>query len=111
MILPFGLTPTERKVLVMVMNGKTDAEAAAVLGSKRRTVSFHVSNVLEKMGASNRAHATSIFLMALYRQDPRGFMLIAADRSRLEADIKYVCEQPEFRKNEMWKVIEDGIPK
>jgi DNA-binding NarL/FixJ family response regulator len=44
-------------VLALVAKGLTDREVGAALGISPRTVGRHVGNILEKLGARNRAEA------------------------------------------------------
>lgn len=52
-----GLTPREAEVLIWVAQGKTDAEIAAVLGIKPKTVNKHLENVYEELAVNTRAEA------------------------------------------------------
>jgi non-specific serine/threonine protein kinase len=54
---PGGLTPRERDVLQLLVEGRTDREIAAALFIGPRTVQTHVSNLLAKLKVSNRAEA------------------------------------------------------
>ena len=56
---PFGLTSRELDVLRLLAAGKSDREIADMLFIGLRTVETHVSNVLAKLGAHNRAEATA----------------------------------------------------
>jgi DNA-binding NarL/FixJ family response regulator len=51
------LTEREREVLDHIARGKNNAEIATVLGLNQKTVRNHVSNILSKLHASDRAHA------------------------------------------------------
>jgi DNA-binding NarL/FixJ family response regulator len=51
------LTRREREVLLLVSQGKTNKEIAQVLVVTERTVKFHVSSILSKLGAANRTEA------------------------------------------------------
>jgi DNA-binding NarL/FixJ family response regulator len=51
------LTEREREVLDHIARGKNNAEIAIVLGLNQKTVRNHVSNILSKLHASDRAHA------------------------------------------------------
>jgi DNA-binding CsgD family transcriptional regulator len=55
------LTPRQVEVLELVARGKTNKEIAAVLGRSEGTVEVHVTNLLRKYGASNRAGLVAMF--------------------------------------------------
>lgn len=48
------LTPQERRILKMVMDGSTNGEIAIQLGLAEKTVRNYVSNMLTKLGMRNR---------------------------------------------------------
>jgi DNA-binding CsgD family transcriptional regulator len=54
-----GLTPREIEVLRLVAQGSTNREIADTLVISERTVARHMSNILTKLGLSNRAAATA----------------------------------------------------
>jgi DNA-binding NarL/FixJ family response regulator len=54
---PNGLTMREVEVLRLIAAGKTDRAIAEELFIGVRTVSFHVSNILNKTDAANRTEA------------------------------------------------------
>lgn len=54
------LSPKEREVLKWMANGKSSWEISVLLGISRRTVKFHIENVMRKLDASTRAHAAAI---------------------------------------------------
>lgn len=58
------LTPLERRVLHFVAQGQTNKEIAQSLHYSICTVRQRVSNVLEKLGASNRTQAALIYTQA-----------------------------------------------
>jgi DNA-binding NarL/FixJ family response regulator len=51
------LTGREREVLNHIARGENNAEIASALGLNQKTVRNHVSNILSKLHASDRAHA------------------------------------------------------
>lgn len=55
-----ALTEREREVLRRVADGLPNKQIAAALGITPRTVKFHVSSVMTKLGAENRAHAAAL---------------------------------------------------
>jgi DNA-binding CsgD family transcriptional regulator len=57
---PAGLSPRELEVLRLVAEGHTNREIGAALFISEKTVRVHVSHVLAKLGAANRAQAATI---------------------------------------------------
>ena len=55
---PDGLTNREVEVLRLVARGMTNKEIGAKLYISVKTVNNHVANILEKIGAANRAEAS-----------------------------------------------------
>jgi NarL family two-component system response regulator LiaR len=54
------LSAREREVLRLVASGKSNKEIAARLRISERTAKFHVTAILTKLGADNRAQAVAI---------------------------------------------------
>ncbi|MHC1783677.1 MAG: LuxR C-terminal-related transcriptional regulator [Anaerolineaceae bacterium] len=58
----FKLTTREREVLILMTNGKSNAEISVRLSLSLSTAKFHVSNILSKLNAHSRGEAVSIAL-------------------------------------------------
>jgi len=59
------LTPREREVLTMVVDGRANKVIAIDLGLSERTVEIHRANVMEKMGASSVAHLVKMYMIVM----------------------------------------------
>jgi DNA-binding NarL/FixJ family response regulator len=55
-----SLTPRELEVLALLARGRKNSEIADALFVSERTVKFHVSSILGKLGAENRTEAARI---------------------------------------------------
>ena len=56
----YGLTPRETEVLALVAEGRTNPEIADEFFISSKTASVHVSNILRKLGVSNRGEAAAL---------------------------------------------------
>ncbi len=56
------LSPRETEVLQLMARGLQNKEIAAQLVISERTVKFHVSSILGKLGAGNRTEAVTMAL-------------------------------------------------
>jgi DNA-binding NarL/FixJ family response regulator len=57
---PLRLTERERDILRFVAAGDANKEIARKLGISERTVKFHVTSILRKLGVENRAGAVAV---------------------------------------------------
>lgn len=58
----FDLTPREMEILPLMIDGATNRQIAERLTISLGTTRFHISNILSKMGVSNRTEAVSLAL-------------------------------------------------
>jgi NarL family two-component system response regulator LiaR len=58
----YDLTPREQEVLALMVEGLSNPQIAERLVISRSTAKAHVSNILSKLGVSNRAEAISMAL-------------------------------------------------
>ena len=65
----YDLTPRERDVLALLVEGMTNAEIASQLGVSRSTVKVHVSNILSKLDVSSRGQAVAVATQAKLLSD------------------------------------------
>ena len=63
---PNPLTVRETEVLTWAAAGKSHGDIAAILGVTERTVTAHMVNATDKLGASNRTHAVVRAMQARY---------------------------------------------
>ncbi|MGB4864296.1 MAG: response regulator transcription factor [Hyphomicrobium sp.] len=59
-----GLTARERELLAALANGWTNLQIAARTGITRNTVKYHLKNLYDKLGVTNRAMAVALFMSA-----------------------------------------------
>lgn len=55
------LSQREREVLLNVARGLSDKEIAFKLGISARTVQTHITSIMKKLDARNRANAVAIY--------------------------------------------------
>jgi NarL family two-component system response regulator LiaR len=58
--LGFDLTDREREVLALIVDGKSNADISEALAISLSTSRFHVSTILSKLHATNRAEAAAL---------------------------------------------------
>lgn len=56
------LSAREVEILTLASHGKTAQEMSASLTITERTVAFHINNIVEKLGATNKTHAVALAL-------------------------------------------------
>ncbi len=57
-----SLTVREKELIRALANGWTNEQIASRIGISRNTVKYHLKNLYEKIGASNRAMAVAMYL-------------------------------------------------
>lgn len=66
---PFGeLTSRERELLTALANGWTNLQIASRIGISRNTVKYHLKNLYDKLGVSNRAMAVALYMQTTLDQ-------------------------------------------
>ena len=68
---PLGLTAREEEVLRRVAAGSTNRQIAEALFISESTAGVHVSNILRKLGVSNRVQAAAVAHRLLTESDRR----------------------------------------
>ena len=63
-----GLTARERELLAALANGWTNLQIAARTGITRNTVKYHLKNLYDKLGVSNRAMAVVLYMSTARQQ-------------------------------------------
>jgi len=64
------LSPGERRIAALLVEGRTNREIAQVLVLSPETVKSHVAQILRKLGAANRVEATTLLLRTPRRSPP-----------------------------------------
>jgi DNA-binding NarL/FixJ family response regulator len=67
------LSPREREVLALVVEGKTNKEIAALLSVAENTAKNHLKSILEKLGVENRVQAASLAIRERLVSQPKTF--------------------------------------
>lgn len=76
-----GLTPREIEVLGLARRGASNADIGRTLGITVRTVKAHMTAILEKLGASDRAGAlVKAFELGILRLPPPGLNGVSCSR-------------------------------
>lgn len=70
-----GLTPREREVLGLAIQGKKNKEIARILGASLETIKVHFKNIFQKMEVDNRTAAVIKFSSTL-NENPHGSPII-----------------------------------
>jgi DNA-binding NarL/FixJ family response regulator len=66
---PLGeLTASERELLTALANGWTNLQIASRIGISRNTVKYHLKNLYDKLGVSNRAMAVALYMQTTMDQ-------------------------------------------
>jgi two-component system, NarL family, response regulator DevR len=55
------LSPQERRILALVVEGKTNKEIAKALGLSNKTVKNYLSNAFQKLHVGRRSHAAALY--------------------------------------------------
>jgi DNA-binding CsgD family transcriptional regulator len=64
-----ALTDTEQRVAILLAEGRSNPDIAARMFISRRTVQFHVSNILAKLGLSSRVELAALVARRAARRD------------------------------------------
>jgi transcriptional regulator EpsA len=64
------ITPRQAEILLLIRDGKTNAEIADLLACSPWTIKNHIQNILRRLKTSNRAHALAVAMrMGILRPD------------------------------------------
>ena len=55
------LSPQQRRILALVVEGKTNNEIAKALGLSNKTVKNYLSNAFQKLHVGRRSHAAALY--------------------------------------------------
>jgi DNA-binding CsgD family transcriptional regulator len=61
---PYRLSPREREVLALLVEGRTNREIGAALFISEKTASVHVTHILDKLGVGGRVAAAGVAVRA-----------------------------------------------
>ena len=61
---PYGLSPREREVLALLVDGRSNGEIAKELFISPKTASVHVTHILDKLGVRSRGAAAAVAVRA-----------------------------------------------
>lgn len=64
------LSPQESRILVLVVEGKTNKEIAKAMGLSDKTVKNYLSNAFQKLHVRRRSHAAAVFDRRATRKGP-----------------------------------------
>jgi two-component system response regulator DevR len=67
-----GLTPQEKRILVLITDGKTNRQIGEEMFLAEKTVKNYVSRLLAKLGMARRSEAAAYAARLIERQRPRG---------------------------------------
>jgi DNA-binding CsgD family transcriptional regulator len=80
-----ALTTRQREVMLWTAEGKTAFEISVIVGLTERTVNFHISRVLAKLGANNKTQAAvrATLMGLLFEECPDGHRRESRERDTL----------------------------
>ena len=61
---PYCLSPREREVLALLIDGRTNREIGSALFISESTASVHVTHILDKLGVNSRGAAVAVAVRA-----------------------------------------------
>jgi len=57
---PFGLTKKEKRILSLILSGKTNSEISIILENSKRTIETHRFNLMKKIGVKNLMELSAV---------------------------------------------------